>query len=77
MRIPLTLFVFHYFYHYYNVSSIICRLSDQSMDRFICHVIQSCRECTWTRRGMQARRTAEDEATPLPLPPSSPPIDEQ
>ena len=53
---------FHYFYHYYNVSSIICRLSDQSMDRLICHVIQSCRECTWKRRGMQARRTAEDEA---------------
>ena len=32
------------------------------MDRLMCHVIQSCRECTWTRRGMQARRTAEDEA---------------
>ena len=62
MRIPLILFVFHYFYHYYNVSSIICRLSDQSMDRLICHVIQSCRECTGKRRGMQARRTAEDEA---------------
>ena len=62
MRIPLILFVFHYFYHYYNVSSIICRLSDQSMDRLICHVIQSCGECTWKRRGMQARRTAEDEA---------------
>ena len=47
------------------------------MDRFICHAIQSCRECTWTHRGMQARRRAEDEATPLPLPPFSPPIDEQ
>ena len=32
------------------------------MDRLICHVIPSCRECTWKRRGMQARRTAEDEA---------------
>ena len=26
------------------------------MDRFICHAIQSCRECTWTHSSMQARR---------------------
>ena len=71
MRIPLILFVFHYFYHYYYVSSIICRLSDQSMDRLICHVIQSCRDCTRMHRvgegAGRERRTDEDEA-PARLP---------